>query len=353
MSDERHSVPADDSMSRTTEPAQNRAVGFLARLASEFTAVLNLPDLLSHVMRSLHNELGFESASIALADNTGAPAFVVRAASGLRESHIGDVVPAGRGLHGVVARTMMPLFIPDLDADPRAFVRDPNMKSGIYAPLIVHGQVIGVLSAHRSRPRAFTEVDHDLLTIVARYLTGAVEVARLHDQLKAVAATDMLTGLANRRGFFDRFNAEIARAGRSRDAFSVALLDLNLLKVINDKHGHHVGDCALVTLAQALAQSIRAADVAARIGGDEFSLLFPGLTTAHAETVLGRIAQTGLHVPDGQGGRVPLGFAWGIAAWPDDGDASDTLLAAADGRLYAMKSSRSDERRRLEQDATA
>jgi diguanylate cyclase (GGDEF)-like protein len=332
-------------MSRTTEPAQNRAVGFLARLASEFTTVLNLPDLLSHVMQSLHNELGFESASIALAEDTGS--FVIRSASGLRESHIGDVVPAGRGLHGEVARTRMPLFIPDMDGDPRVFVRDPNMKSGIYAPLVAHGQVIGVLSAHRSRPRAFTKIDHDLLTIVARYLTGAVEVARLHEQLKAVAATDMLTGLANRRGFFDRLNVEIARAERTRDAFSVALLDLNLLKVINDKHGHHVGDCALVTLAQALVQGIRAADVAARIGGDEFSLLFPGLTAAQAETVLGRIAETGLCVPDGQGSRLSLGFAWGIATCPDDGNAADALLAAADDRLYAMKSSRHDKRRRV------
>jgi diguanylate cyclase (GGDEF)-like protein len=340
-------------MSGKIEAAQNRVLGFLARLASEFTTVLNLPDLLSHVMQSLHNELGFESASIALADDSGSQAFVIRAASGLRESHIGDVVPAGRGLHGEVARSRMPLFIPDLDADPRVFVRDPNMKSGIYAPLIVRGRVIGVLSAHRSRPQAFTKIDLDLLTIVARYLTGAVEVARLHDQLKAVAATDMLTGLVNRRGFFDRFNAEIARVQRTGDAFSVALLDLNLLKVINDRHGHHVGDCALVTLAQAMAQGIRASDVAARIGGDEFSVLFPGLAVAQAETVVGRIAQTELHVPDGQGGRVSLGFAWGIATWPGDGDAADALLAAADCRLYAMKSSRHDERRRLEQDASA
>lgn len=340
-------------MSETVPGAKNRAVGFLARLASEFTSVLNLPDLFSHVMRSLHDDLGFESASIALTDDTRAQAFVIRAASGLRESHVGDVVPAGRSLHGVVAQTMMPLFIPDLDADPRVFVRDPNMKAGIYAPLIVRGQVIGVLSAHRSRPRAFTDVDLDLLTVVARYLTGAVEVARLYDQLKSVASTDMLTGLANRRGFFDRFNAEIARAERLKDAFSIALLDLNLLKGINDKYGHHVGDCALVTLAQTLVRGIRVVDLAARIGGDEFSMLFPGLTVPQAETAVGRIAQMELHVPDAQGGRVPLAFAWGVATCPSDGGAADTLLAAADRRLYAMKSSRTDGRHGLEQDAPA
>jgi diguanylate cyclase (GGDEF)-like protein len=339
-------------MSEAIHGPKNRAVGFLARLASEFTTVLNLPDLLSHVMRSLHDELGFESASIALTDDTRAQAFVIRAASGLRESHIGDVVPAGRGLHGVVARTMMPLFIPDLDADPRTFVRDPNMKAGIFAPLIVRGQVIGVLSAHRSRPGAFTEVDLDLLTVVARYLTGAVEVARLYDQLKSVAATDMLTGLANRRGFFDRFNAEIARVERMKEALSIALLDLDLLKGINDKYGHHVGDCALVTLAQTLVHSIRAMDLAARIGGDEFSVLFPGLTAPQAESAVGRIAQAEVHVPDGQGGRIPLAFAWGVAACPSDGGSADTMLAAADSRLYAMKSSRHHGRRRsVEQDA--
>src|SRR5262245_23406819 len=93
-------------MSEIVRGAKNRALGFLARLASEFTTVLNRPDLFSHVMRSLRDELGFESASIALTDDTKGQAFVIRAASGLRESHVGDVVPAGRGLHGEAARTM-------------------------------------------------------------------------------------------------------------------------------------------------------------------------------------------------------------------------------------------------------
>jgi GGDEF domain-containing protein len=288
----------------------NQVVGFLARLASEFTAVLSLPELLTHVMRSLHNELGFESASIALADDTNPQAFVIRAASGSRESHVGDVVPAGLGLHGEVGPTGMPLFIPEMHADPRVFVRDPNMRSGIYAPLIVRGRVIGVRSAHRSTPQAFTKADLDLLTVVARYLAGAVEVARLYEQLKMLAATDVPTGLANRRGFFDRLNAEIARAQRTGEPLSIALLDVNFLKMVNDKYGHSVGDHALMELAQTLTRSIRASDLAARVGGDEFTLLLPRATFVEAEHLLDRIAQTNVRAISGGGGRAAPQFAW-------------------------------------------
>lgn len=318
----------------------NPVVRFLARLASEFTAVLDLPVLLAHVMRSLHDELGFESASVALAEEGAGesrPAFVIRAGSGAREAHIGDVVPAGRGLHGVVAATGRPLHVPDLNADPRVFVRDPKMRSGIYAPLVVRGRVAGVLSAHRSTPFAFAGEDLDLLTVVAGYLAGAVEVARLYEQLKTAAATDMLTNLANRRAFFDRLRVEIARSQRGGGPCTVVLLDLNLLKMINDGFGHVTGDRALVEVARCIAGGIRASDLAARVGGDEFTLLLPGTTPEQAKALLERIAAAELCVHDERGIRVALRFAWGAAVCPDDGTTPDTLLHAADVRLYAMK----------------
>jgi diguanylate cyclase (GGDEF)-like protein len=318
-----------------TEP--NKALTFLARLATEFTVVLSLPDLLEHVMQVLHEETGFDSCSVALADERIPDALIIRAASGLRASSRGLLVPRGKGLYGAVMATGTPLLIPDMADDPRVHVKEASIRSGIYAPLTVHGRATGVLSAHRLEPNAFTEADLNLLTVVARYLAGAVEVARLHEQLRELAATDALTGLANRRSFLDRLTVEMARLRRAGGVLSVAILDLNGLKVINDTHGHAAGDGALTRVAQMLTRSIRVSDLAARFGGDEFTLLLPDTTKDQAEEILQRIGITRVVVPDARGGDLPLTFSWGISTWPDDGADAEGLLQAADARLYMMK----------------
>lgn len=322
------------STGRNLRSEPDKVLAFLARLATEFTTVLRLSDLLEHILRVCREEMGFDSCSLALLDENE---LVIRAASGLRASYRNMVIPRGKGLHGEVMAMGNPLLIPDMAADPRVYRLEPGIRSGIYAPLAVHGRIIGVLSAHRSTVNAFTEADLNLLAILARYLAGAVEVARLHEQLKELAATDALTGLANRRAFLDRLGTEIARAQRSRSTFSIAILDLDGLKAINDTYGHTIGDGALLAFADTLGRCLRASDLAARFGGDEFTLLLPDATQRQAEATLDRLGITDISFRDAKGGLVPLHFSWGIAAWPDDGVDSDGLLQTADSRLYAMK----------------
>jgi PAS domain S-box-containing protein len=170
------------------------ALAFLANLAGEFSIVLNLPELFGHVLRTCRQELGFDSCTLALVDEDDKDALRVRAASGLRTSYMDLAIPAGTGPHGEVMRSGRPLLVPDMAADPRAYRPEPNSRSGIYAPLAVRGRILGILSAHRAAPNAFTIADLDLLTIVAGYVAGAVETARLHDQIRerALNATHQL-----------------------------------------------------------------------------------------------------------------------------------------------------------------
>lgn len=163
------------------------ALAFLSHLAGELSIVLNLQDLLAHVIRTCRVELGFDSCSLALIDEDDQDALRIQAASGLRTTYIDLKIPAGRGLHGEVVRTGQPLLVPDMAADSRVFQLQPGIRSGIYAPLIVRNRVVGVLSALRSAKDAFTHAELDLLTVVAGYVAGAVEVARLHERLKEQA----------------------------------------------------------------------------------------------------------------------------------------------------------------------
>jgi diguanylate cyclase (GGDEF)-like protein/PAS domain S-box-containing protein len=329
----------------TDRKRADKALFFLARLAAEFTTILSLPDLLEHILRVLREETGFDSCSLALVDSTNPEQLIVRAASGLREGFRNLIVPRAKGLHGAVMARGLPLLVPDMQADPRVFRRDPQVRSGIYAPLTVRDRQIGVLSAHRGVVGAFTQADLNLLTVVAKYLAGAIEVARLHEQIRDLAATDSLTGLANRRAFLDRVAGAISRCARKRQKLSVVLLDLDKFKDVNDVHGHAAGDQVLGCVAAALARMCRRSDLAARFGGDEFVLMLPETSRRQAEIILNRLRQIRVQLPELKGLDVTLSYCWGTAVFPTDGQDLEQLIHAADTRLYAMK-------RRLARDAS-
>ncbi len=167
----------------TSPERSEKALAFLARLAGEFTAVLHLQELVDRVLESLREALGFDSCTIALLDDVSPDILTMVGAAGIRAQFRGLTIPRGHGVTWAVMEAGTPLYVPDMDADPRIYRRDPKVKSGIYAPLTARGRSIGVLSAHRGQVDAFTPQDLDLLTVVARYLAGAFEVARLHERL--------------------------------------------------------------------------------------------------------------------------------------------------------------------------
>jgi diguanylate cyclase (GGDEF)-like protein/putative nucleotidyltransferase with HDIG domain len=171
--------------------------------------------------------------------------------------------------------------------------------------------------------------------ILIRMLRERVEhlIARLYD----AARTDPLTKLANRRGFRELLDLELARARRGGTQMAVVIGDVDHFKEVNDRSGHQVGDAALQRLARVLERGKREIDTVARVGGEEFALILPD-TDAHGGFLLAERVRCALReefVAD----AVPVTISFGVASYPQHSETAASLLRAADEALYAAKAS--------------
>lgn len=181
-------------------------------------------------------------------------------------------------------------------------------------------------------PGLHTIPDHgdDELDVV---ITNMANVALQLELLRHDASHDSLTGLLNRRSFDDLLSQASSRSARYGWQFALALLDLDKFKVINDKHGHDGGDRVLRAIGSALRQSLRAGDIAARIGGDEFGIILANSQLESVDTIVTRLRSAlGGILHSGQ-----AGFSVGVALAPDEATDMDELYRLADERLYEAK----------------
>jgi diguanylate cyclase (GGDEF)-like protein len=147
-----------------------------------------------------------------------------------------------------------------------------GLKHTLSAPLTTDGGVIGAIVASRRTAEAWPESAQRILTGAAVEASAALSRAYSHREAEARASTDALTGLPNRR-YFDEFCALLARRRRSEDAIGILMVDIDKFKLLNDAHGHAVGDEVLRAIAGAIAGAVREDDVPARFGGEEFAVL--------------------------------------------------------------------------------
>lgn len=172
-----------------------------------------------------------------------------------------------------------------------------------------------------------------------------VELQCSREALHAEATHDSLTGLSNRRLFYDRLQQAIRLAQRYGGKVGILYVDLDHFKEINDQHGHHVGDAVLTEVAKRLTSSIRDSDSVARLGGDEFVVLLEGVQGREDLLAAAHKIEQELNTDTRfYGLELEIAASIGQALYPDDGDDEDALIRAADAAMYRIKSGRESER---------
>ncbi|MFN8573266.1 MAG: GGDEF domain-containing protein [Gemmatimonadaceae bacterium] len=171
------------------------------------------------------------------------------------------------------------------------------------------------------------------------FATSCGSIAQWSVQVRASATHDALTRLLNRRTFEERLHGEVLRAARLREPLSVAMVDVDHFKRINDLYGHEAGDAALREVSRLIAESVRRTDLVARWGGEEFALAFPSASMADAADNIERlrtlVERNPIELPGGVAIRMTV--SGGVASAPADGTSAAELLRAADLRLFEAK----------------
>ena len=244
----------------------------------------------------------------------------------------------GEGLVGWIAERCEPLRTDDAEGDSR-FAPRPGMKepmgSFVGVPMMAGAQCMGVLSAvHPERVR-FTEQDEQLLVLLATIAAPHVEIARLSRLMRV----DSLTGTLNRRGLHEAFPDAQGNRGPAPlvDPLSVAMVDIDHFKQVNDEFGHAVGDEVLRAVSDRIAATLRGGDGVVRYGGEEFLLILPEAPREAAARIAERARQAVSAEPVVTADTpISVTISVGVAA-RRSGESRDDVIERADRAMYAAK----------------
>jgi len=231
--------------------------------------------------------------------------------------------------------------------------RRRGRSSRVVAPIARDSEPGGFIDIRCRDGSAFAADEIELVWILATQAAVALENARLHERIERQAITDDLTGLYNRRYFYERLRQEFKRSVRYRVPLSLLMLDLDDFRLVNDRCGRRVGDEVLGEVGRVLLKEIRRdVDLAARYGGEEFAVLLPNTPTASAPAaadhraadVAGLVGERIRRYVEGAPfagrpgePRLRVTVSLGVATWPGDADDAEGLVAAADKALYLAK----------------
>ena len=324
-----------------TIAAARQEAQVLLELSQQLGNSLQLDETLAMVSSGLRRLVPFDSLAIYV---TRGSDLMPRYATGESTSlFLSRQLSLGQGVAGWVALHGKPI----LNGNPATETGASNdsgrsvvLNSALAVPLQSSKGTVGVLMVCRRGFDSFNKDSLRVLLAVAGKLGTFIENALKYEQAAASASTDFLTGLPNARGLNLQLENELARSQRQSTALTVLVADLDGFKDVNDRYGHLEGDAVLRAIACVLRDHCREYDFVARMGGDEFVVLLPGMAESD---VIAKIVQFNGAVSEA-GRKVVadsnLGLSIGQARFPVDGRTAEQLLAEADQRMYAAKTKR-------------
>lgn len=293
--------------------------------------------LLSRIAELICELIDAKACSVMLLD-ADRKRLLAKAAYGLRTERMHTLSFAvGEGVAGWVVEQGEPALIADVAGDPRFVMLPANqtpIASMLCVPLLARGERVGVVTATSERADAFTQGHLDLVRFISTTIALDIENVRLH----RVAVTDPLTGAYNREFLMQRLPQEIEAAIERDRSLSVAMVDVDHFKAVNDQYGHGVGDAVLSEVARRLRSAIRTGDVLVRYGGEEFLVVLPKADAGRAwevgERMRQRVSERAFDIGDGM--ALILRISVGIAQWRT-GESMPNLIERADAALYDAK----------------
>jgi diguanylate cyclase (GGDEF)-like protein len=334
-----HSLNARmDELGHELQGALDRAEeeGRRSRIFGELAGSIDLDEVLSRALEAAGALHGADAALVMLPDAQGGKPLVATLGLSVEEAerHAITGPPDGR-----LARSInMSYTYPELERQAAEDDDDEGggiIHSGLAVPLPGESQTLGYLTVFtRSKTHQFSDDDVRQLETLALRAGPAIENARRFREARQLADLDALTGLHNRRYFHETLSRECARAHRYERKLSLIVFDLDDFKEVNDRIGHLAGDAALAEAAERVRDVVRTADIACRVGGDEFAVILPESSLEDADQLYRRILNSVSSRPLGQAGKLYLSA--GVAELrPEDDPVS--FFQRADDALYRAK----------------